>query len=334
MDQKDNAVGVINFDDHKMVPVAKDFFFEGMPLPVTIFLRMKPTQYLIIGRAGTKASFSHLHALNKDSTKVFVRDKDHSTLINFVTDLTSKVIAKKDMPASVKTKFLSSLALDSLKSFEGKNFANVEQLQKVSGLVVDLAKNVTAFDDTIKLLMDLPESDSKHALTTCFISIMILDEMELTHRPAQEKLALGALLHDVGLKFVPQEILKKPRHLWSPEDLKYYELHPIKSVEMLRDIKDISNDVLLIVAEHHENAAGTGYPKRLRDVKISPLSRIVGVADSFAELLFADREGSKNYSAQEAIIYIDDILGQPFNKQVFTALKNIVNKNHLKNKAG
>lgn len=43
------------------------------------------------------------------------------------------------------------------------------------------------------------------------------------------------------------------------------------------------------------------------------------------ELMFHSKDG-KSYSPDEAVKYIEDILGQPYNKQVFLALKNILNK--------
>jgi HD-GYP domain-containing protein (c-di-GMP phosphodiesterase class II) len=145
---------------------------------------------------------------------------------------------------------------------------------------------------------------------------------------------MGSLLHDVGLRFVPNEILQKPRHLWSPDDQATYESHPLRGIEMLRDIKDIPSDVILIVAEHHENAQGTGFPKKLRDVKVSPLAKIVSLANYFSGLLFGDKSDSRTYTADEAVNYIEDVMGQPFNKQAFLALKNIINKKHLAERTG
>jgi HD-GYP domain-containing protein (c-di-GMP phosphodiesterase class II) len=100
----------------------------------------------------------------------------------------------------------------------------------------------------------------------------------------------------------------------------------------LRDVKDISMHVLLIVAEHHENAMGLGYPKKQRDIKTSPLAKIVAVGNQMTELMFSFK-GGKIYSPDEAVKYIEDVLGQPYNKQVFLALKNILNKKALADKA-
>jgi HD-GYP domain-containing protein (c-di-GMP phosphodiesterase class II) len=101
---------------------------------------------------------------------------------------------------------------------------------------------------------------------------------------------------------------------------------------MLRDLKDVPSDVLLIVAEHHENSQGTGFPKKLRDVKVSPFAKIVILANYFADLVIPQAGEGKIYTPDEAIQYIEDILGQPFNKSAFSALKNSINKKNLLDK--
>jgi putative nucleotidyltransferase with HDIG domain len=243
------------------------------------------------------------------------------------------VITQKSVPDAIKIKFVSGLAEDAGRSLETSGFGSVVKVQKVSQLVVQMSQQMSAFNDILNILETLPNSDSKHSMTTCLISMLLCEEMHVTLPLAQEKVAMGALLHDVGLRYVPKHILERPRHLWTQDELATYEQHPLKAVDMLRDTKDIPSDVLLIIAEHHENSHGTGFPKKLRDIKISPLAKIVSLANAFAELLFSNRPDGKNYSPDEAITYIEDILGQPYNKQAFLALKNIINKKHLADKA-
>jgi putative nucleotidyltransferase with HDIG domain len=243
------------------------------------------------------------------------------------------MISQKNVPDSIKVKFLAGLTSEALDTFDDSGFSSVEHLQKVSSYLMEMATSLTNFNEIMKIIGDLPDHESRHAVLTTMVSLALCEEMKVTLRAALEKVALGCLLHDVGMKYVGKDLLNKPRHTWSDEDNSAYENHTLKGVEMLRDLKEISNDVLLIVAEHHENGLGTGFPKRMRDVKISPLSRIVIVADYFSDLLFGRDNLGKTYTADQAIIYMEDILGQPFNKQVFSALKTVVNKRFLADKS-
>ena len=324
--------GIETFQDADVAEVSKDFFFEGMVLPVPVYLKMGPQSYLMIGKKGDKAQFANLHAYNNKNVLVFVLKVDQPMLVAYVTQLTGKIVNQKSVPESTKIKFLSSLSADAIDSLAKSNFTSIAKIQKVAQLVQQISPKLGAFGDLLTILDGLHPAESKHAMTTCLVSLLLSEEMHMNQPAVQEKLILGSLLHDVGMKYVPKAILEKPRHTWSPEELHAYEQHPLKGADMLREIKEIPQDVLLIIAEHHENALSSGFPKKMRDVKVSPLARIVSLANCFGNLLFGSLASSKNYTPDEAILYIEEVQGQPYNKQVFLALKNIVNKKHLADK--
>ncbi len=328
-----NLKGVEAIPDSLMSQVQKNLFFEGMVLPVCVYLRMTAGNYLMIGKTSDRAQFQSLHAFSKEAVGVYVRSTDFPVFMQLVAQFTGKLVIQKNVPDAIKVKFLSSLLDDALVNLEKSSFASVSKIQRVSQLVMQASQNFSVFSQILDALKDLPTEETKHSMTTCLVSMLICDEMSINLPMAREKVAMGALLHDIGLRFVAKSVIDKPRHQWTTEEQIQFEQHPIKGIEALRDMRDLPSDVILIVAEHHENAHGTGYPKRLRDIKISPLARIVGTANYFSDLIVPTKSESKVYTADEAIRYIDDILGQPFNKQVFLALKNIVNKKHLSDKA-
>jgi putative nucleotidyltransferase with HDIG domain len=328
-----NTKGVENIADSEMKEVQKDLFFEGMVLPVCVYLKMTQGNYLLIGKTSDKAQFSNLHAFSNDTVGVFVRNNDYPIFMQLVAHVTGKLVTQKNVPDAVKVKFLASILTDALENLEKSGFSSASKIQKVSQLVIQTSQNLSVFSQILDAIKDLPNEETKHAMTTCLVSMLICDEMNITLPLAKEKVAMGALLHDVGLKFIPKSILDKPRHLWDPGEQQIFELHPLKGIEALRDMKDLPSDVILIVAEHHENAQGTGFPKRMRDIKVSPLARIVALANFYAGLIFNSKPDGKSYSADEAIQYVEEIMGQPFNKQAFLALKNIVNKKHLADKS-
>ncbi len=328
-----NNKGVETIPDRQMTAVQKNLFFEGMILPVCVYLRMNPNTYLMIGKTSDRAQFQNLHAFSKEAVGVFVRNDDYPVFMQLVAQFTGKLVIQKKVPDQVKVKFLGSLLADALVNLEKSEFTSASKIQKVSQLVIQTSQNLSVFDQVLDAIKDLPGDELKHSMLTCLISMLICDEMNLSLPMAREKVAMGALLHDIGLRFIPKEISDKPRHLLTQSEQQLFETHPLKGIEALRDMKDLPSDVILIVAEHHENAHGTGFPRRLRDIKISPLARIVGLANYYAGLIMNLRADGKSYTADEAVHYIEDTLGQPFNKQVFTALKNIINKKHLSDKS-
>lgn len=321
-----------SISDTQMAIVPKEFFFDGMVLPVNVYLRIKAGSYLLIGKKNDKANFSSMHSFNNPQSSVYVKAIDNSSLIRFVTELTGKVVNQKSVPDAVKLKFLSGLVDGAIDEVQKSGFVTSGQVQKVSQLLMQMTQQSPLLDDLVKILETLPSQEAKHSMSTCMVALLLCEETDVRLPLAQEKIAIAALLHDIGLKQMPKAILDTPRHLWSPDDILAYEHHPIKSAEMLRDVKDLHSDILQIIVEHHENSQGTGFPKKIRDVKISHLGKILALSNCFADLLFRTHPDSKIYTPDEAIHYIEEILGQPFNKQTFLALKNIVNKKAMADK--
>jgi HD-GYP domain-containing protein (c-di-GMP phosphodiesterase class II) len=80
------------------------------------------------------------------------------------------------------------------------------------------------------------------------------------------KLNIAAILHDVGILLVPQQIVIKPGKLNEDEN-KIIKKHPIYGYNLTRDldygVPDLNN-VDDIIRHHHERYDGTGYPDGLK----------------------------------------------------------------------
>lgn len=95
--------------------------------------------------------------------------------------------------------------------------------------------------------------------------------------------ALAGLLHDIGKCNIPDQILNKPSAL-SLEEFKVMKTHAILGYILIKDIPNISYDVLLAVMQHHERVDGTGYPNGLKGNEINYLAKIVAVADVYCAM--------------------------------------------------
>jgi HD-GYP domain-containing protein (c-di-GMP phosphodiesterase class II) len=161
------------------------------------------------------------------------------------------------------------------------------------------------------------------AIAVSAVSVMIGRKLGWTVHATLEKLALAALLRDVGLKELPKELVEKPRHELTQEERVTYETHPFRGAEILRSMPSSSDELIAIVYEHHETANGQGYPRRLRDVRMNPLAKVVCLADAFCELTIPNVNNPKMRSPADAISYLENTLGQPYNRAAFQALKNL-----------
>jgi HD-GYP domain-containing protein (c-di-GMP phosphodiesterase class II) len=79
--------------------------------------------------------------------------------------------------------------------------------------------------------------------------------------------------------------------------------HMIQTITMLSQLpfpKQLRN-VPEIAGGHHEKMDGTGYPKRLKKEDMSPVARMMAIADIFEALTAADRPYKKGKTLSEAI---------------------------------
>ena len=95
--------------------------------------------------------------------------------------------------------------------------------------------------------------------------------------------ALAGLLHDIGKCNIPDNILNKPGAL-DIEEFKVMKTHAILGYILVKDIPNVSYDVMLAVMQHHERVDGSGYPNGLRGNEISYLAKIVAVADVYCAM--------------------------------------------------
>ncbi|MDO9528570.1 MAG: HD domain-containing phosphohydrolase [Syntrophales bacterium] len=98
------------------------------------------------------------------------------------------------------------------------------------------------------------------------------------------ELGLSALLYDVGMFVVPENIIKKEGKLND------YEVSLVrKHVEMGRDILfPLRNDhpwLHRVAYEHHERENGQGYPRGLKGDEICEYAKIVGIIDVYDAMI-------------------------------------------------
>lgn len=128
---------------------------------------------------------------------------------------------------------------------------------------------------------------SNHALVSCTLSLLLgqaakLDLLQL------HNLAIGALLHDIGLLRLPRHVtdgLRNTSRPLSPHDQDLYESHPRLGAVYLEQEGNFPLEVRRIVAEHHATGDGKGFPRETNPAWTEATSRILMIADRYDELL-------------------------------------------------
>ncbi|MHC4830300.1 MAG: HD-GYP domain-containing protein [Planctomycetota bacterium] len=143
---------------------------------------------------------------------------------------------------------------------------------------------------------------ARHSVNVTTLALAMA--LELGHGlPQIVELACAALLHDVGMLRIPQELRRKPGEL-GEEERREMERHPLHALALLRRFDRLPLAVLSVAAHEHERPDGSGYPYGITGA--SPFAAIVAVADVY-EALSSDRphrEALKPHAAMRQLIQI------------------------------
>jgi HD-GYP domain-containing protein (c-di-GMP phosphodiesterase class II) len=121
---------------------------------------------------------------------------------------------------------------------------------------------------------------------------------------------VGAFLHDLGMTWIPENIVNKPDTLTEAE-YTVMKRHPAYGIEILRDRKGISDLSKVIIMQHHERLNGKGYPKGLKNTQIHVMGSIAGIADVY-DAMTSDRVHRSAFTPQQALAMLYGSIGKEF----------------------
>jgi HD-GYP domain-containing protein (c-di-GMP phosphodiesterase class II) len=120
---------------------------------------------------------------------------------------------------------------------------------------------------------------SGHSVSTVVWALALGRQMGLP-RVELQRLALGALLFDIGKLRVPQELLQKQGRL-SKDEFLLIKSHVQFGLEMLQGSGLMNRTVADMAEFHHERHAGHGYPHGLKGDAIPVYGRIAAIVDCY-----------------------------------------------------
>ena len=189
--------------------------------------------------------------------------------------------------------------------------SRLEEIMKKNGNVIDLMPNIKDIVESVIANKDVVSNMNRilghheytylHCVNVSIYSVLIGIKHNLTH---SELLHLGTtgILHDIGKRYIPIEILDKPGRL-TKEEFEIIKTHPMKGYEILKGCRELTSTIKAVVLQHHERYDGTGYPMGLKGEEISKYGRIIAIADTY-DAMTSDRAYHKAYSPPEAIEFL------------------------------
>jgi hypothetical protein len=119
------------------------------------------------------------------------------------------------------------------------------------------------------------------------------------------KLALGGLLHDVGMMTVDPSILENPGRLSSGQRAAVQK-HPERGAALLAESGSEFEWLQKVVLQEHERYQGQGYPYHISGKEIDEYAQIIGLVDTFVAMTQPRpwRQAITPHEAAKEIVYI------------------------------
>lgn len=221
----------------------------------------------------------------------------------------SAIMAKSGRTPRYKSSFLANYndALEKtskiLQSIASGNQVSLELVRSISSF---LTNSFLTDRNILFNLSNIKATDGDylfhHVLNVSIISIIIAAAYGYNETQVNE-IGMGALLLDVGMLFIPDEIrFKKSR----PTEDEWYEIqkHPILSACLLEKLHGIPDSILMMTYQSHERENGKGYPKQRSSRLIHNYAKIAAIADIYEALSSPRtyREAYQPYKAMESLI--------------------------------
>lgn len=158
-----------------------------------------------------------------------------------------------------------------------------------------------------------------HSLNVCALSVLLSARMKLSKKRIKD-IAVGCLLHDIGLIYTKADYHKLKLDTCSDKEQKEIKMHTIYGysvVEKMDWLSPVSKDIII---SHHERMDGSGYPFHVKSDRLKIGSKIVAVCDEFDSRVYGNM--TEKMKVHDVIDFIVSQAGVLFD---FSVVRTFVN---------
>lgn len=202
-----------------------------------------------------------------------------------------------------------------------------ESVQTVADISVAFARWSAEQPDAFSYILDMSAHD--YYTITHMVNVgvgcgMLVKELRPDDTDLFSTVVQGGLLHDVGKRGVPEEILNKEGKL-DPAEWEQVRKHPMLGYEELKGHPGISSTILEMARDHHERLDGGGYPAGTSADQIGLPARVCAVVDVY-DALTAARPYRGPTAPAEALRIMREGVGSQFDPDVFDCWSRLVER--------
>lgn len=306
-------------------------FVSGKEIKFDVYLRLSELKYVKIAHQGEDIPVNRIKAFQEKNIKfLHLKKDDFRKYIGLNVTLVPAVNKSRSVSIEKKVNFLKHTHEIILEQVFHSDIdeEHLEQSKLVVETTVELLLDSPATIDLLGFLRSIGDYTYAHSVGVTMFSVMIARELNWKSPANLYKISMGAMLHDIGKKELDPTLLKKSRREMNSDEIKIYESHTVRGMEILGKIPSVPSDILQIAGQHHEICNGQGYPMALSKNRIHPMARVVTLANEFCEFAIKNPNGP-GMQPKEALKQIIQVDATRYDNAALMALIKIV-KSDLK----
>jgi len=279
----------------------------GKNIEFDVFIKLGEKNYAHVFSKVSGVDFQRLsHYQEKGVQYLFIRKEDESVFKQYIQARPETVIQDPHASATKKAAALLNIADKNLSDVFATISKSIplsdDQVSGSSVLIKNFVKLMTSDPKSLTLMIRVASHGDYlyyHSIFVSVVSMFIAKAAVGGNAKMLEVCGLGGLLHDIGYAQLPRDLLESPNAL-TPAQWREMRKHNQYAVQMVEGLKDIPDEVRFILAQHHEEPRGTGYPAGIRGPVIFYPAKIVSLADGFCALV-SRRPFRPAFSVEQAL---------------------------------
>lgn len=158
----------------------------------------------------------------------------------------------------------------------------------------------------LSMLKDYDNYTFTHSVNVSVLSLAVGRACKVSEEQLRT-LGLGGLLHDLGKLRIDVNIITKPGRLTDSE-FESIKQHPDFGADIIREMEDVTPEVMQIVLGHHLRYDRSGYPTDAAGNIVSPLVAMAAIADAY-DAMTTLRSYQRPFTPRNAIARLKEISG-------------------------
>lgn len=273
--------------DQEYFPLPIEEFVSGSSIKFPIYIRLSKSKFVNIGSEGEDIDHQRIEFLKKKRIHfLYLTSSDYQKYINFNLDLLPKVLSSEKIPEDRKINFIQH-ATSLLIEYSYDGIINEDIYSKCKLALERTLSLLCASDAIFKYIEKFSTQSEKlfrHSLGVSLIAGLIARAMGWQSSKVLFTVTVAGLFHDIGLIEIKDLIESTPLKELNADQLTSYKTHPTRSANMAAEIPGISDELVQIIHQHHEELGGSGYPQALSRTKIHPISRLIALCEEFCSI--------------------------------------------------